>query len=203
MKPIIVIVCLLYVGVLSLAAQRPEPSGLVRTADGVLLVWNQPDNYFTLEIKGKLIQPLPQNAMWFKVDGKFFQLMMAAKSGLKPDAAGDKAFAEAHAKSESDHIGGLMQRKLDVKTSWTKLADGADALLWSFDMPKISDKQTVLKQLYISTLKRNHVIGINVPVEPGDDEKRLWQMITDSINTLKPRDKPLKLEDATKQVSRT
>jgi len=80
------------------------------------------------------------------------------------------------------------------------LSNGVEALTWSYDMPKLSDKQTVSKQLYITTVNRNHVFGINVPVEPGDDEKRLWQMITDAINTLKPSDKPLSLEAASKQV---
>ena len=96
-----------------------------------------------------------------------------------------------------------MQRKLNIKTSPTKLSNGADALTWSYEMPRLSDKQTVSKQLYITTVKRNHVFGINVPVEPGDDETRLWQMITDAINTLKPSDKPLSLEAASKQVKGT
>jgi len=194
-------ICFLAISAIAVAAQQPEPSGLVKTADGVLLVWNQPDNYFTLEIKGKLIEPLQQNALWFKVDGKFFQLLIAGKSDFKaPAKPDDRSYLEAHAKWESDYLGGLMQRKLEIKSSPVKLSNGAEALTWSYDMPKLSDKQTVSKQLYITTVNRNHVFGINVPVEPGDDEKRLWQMITDAINTLKPSDKPLSLEAASKQV---
>jgi hypothetical protein len=200
MKPILLLVFVLLVSS-SILGQQPESSGLIKTAEGFLVVWNEPGNYYTIELKAKEIQAL-QNPLWFKLDGKFFQMLAAGKREFLKDekTADDKAVLIAHEKWESDYLMGLIGRKFDVKSSWTKLANGHDALMWSYDMPKIDERQTVLRQLYLTTIKGDHVFGLNVPVEPGDDEKRLWQLLTDTIDTLKPSDRPLKLEDASRMV---
>jgi hypothetical protein len=151
--------------------------------------------------KGEKVEPL-QNPLWFKLDGKFFQMLTAGKreflKGQIP--SDDKAVLEAHEKWESEYLMDLIGHKFEVKTAWIKLANGHDALAWSYDMPTIDERQTVLRQLYLTTVEGEHVFGLNVPFEPGDNEKQLWQLLTDTANTLKPSDKALKLEDASRMV---
>ena len=47
---------------------------------------------------------------------------------------------------------------------------------------------------------QGHVLLLNTAVMPGDDEKKLWQLLTDTLNTLKPSDKPLSLKAASETL---
>ena len=92
---------------------QDEQSGMVKTANGILVVWNEPGNYYTIEIKGKSITPADQPKL-FRVDGKFFQIQTAEKkdflkSGKSSD---DKSILAAHRDWERDYISGLLKREL-------------------------------------------------------------------------------------------
>src|SRR5688500_9610296 len=92
----------------SVRAQE-EQSGMIKTAKGILVVWNEPGNYFTIEIKGKQIAPMEQ-PMMFQVDGKFFQIQTAAKKqflkGSNDKKLDDKTILAAHRDWERDYISG-------------------------------------------------------------------------------------------------
>lgn len=194
-------VILLFAAVSAFA--QDEQSGMIKTADGVLVVWNEPGNYFTIEIKGQRIEPA-ERPMMFAVDGKFFQVVTTEKAQFaKGGKSDDRSILEAHRQWEADYISEMLGgRKLDIKSSWVKTAAGADALRWSYDAPKVDDRQTALRQLYLTTVKRNHVLVLNTVVEPGGDETKLWQLLTDTLNTLKPSDKPLSLKAVSEQVKK-
>lgn len=182
------------------AVSAQEQSGAIKTTNGLLIVWNEPGNYYTIEIKGKTVEPIPNQTLWFKVDGKFFQIATPKKDQFAKDVKEDRAVLLAQMKWEADYIGGLLKQEIKPTSTWIKLSNGTEANFWSFDMPKIAEGQTARKQLYISVVKGDRVLMVNSPVEGTEDEKTILKLLTDHISTLKPSDKPLSLQKASEMV---
>ena len=178
-----------------------EQSGMVKSANGILVVWNEPDNYFTIEIKGNKIVPAQQPLM-FQVDGVFFQIQTVEKKAFlkKGDKDFDnKAILSAHRDWEGDYISGVIGKKLKIDSAWLNVA-GMDALAWSYDMPKIREGQSAKRQLYLAVVKREHVLLLNAAVTANDDEGQLQKLLADVMASLKSSDKPLSLKAASEQV---
>ena len=198
------VLCVFVFSVANVLAQPQENSGLIKTADGVLVVSNEPGSFYTLEIKGKSIKPIPDRPFWFTVDGKFLQVVNAEKAQFLKDAADkrldDKAILSAHRKWESDYISETLGAKLNINSEWLKLSNGMTAIAWNYDMPHVADKQTAKRQLYLIVVKGDRVIGLNTVVEEDGQDKILQQFLIDTMNTFKPRDAPLNLERARELV---
>jgi hypothetical protein len=202
---LLIITCALaFLAVANIHAQTAEQSGLIKTAGGFLVVSNEPGNYYTIEVNGKNVEADRDHPMWFKVNGKFFQVVTARKKDFLKDAGDktldDRAVLAAHQQWESDYIGDTLGAKLKVGSQYLKLASGMEAVAWSFDMPLVDARQTAKRQLYLAVVKRDHVLVLNTVVEANDDEKSLQKLLIDTMNTLKPSDKPLPLEKAREQV---
>jgi hypothetical protein len=186
----------------AIAAHAQEQSGLIKTEKGILVVWNEPGNYYTMEIKGERIEPT-QRPLWFKVDGKFFQIATVEKKQFeKSGTADNRSVLTAHMAWEADYIGGLLKSKITPTSSTVKLPNGYEALSGAFDMPKISDQQTARRQLYLAVVKRDHVMMLNSPVEGADDEKTIAKLLSDALSTLKSTEKPLPLAAAAEMVKK-
>ncbi len=186
----------------SVSAQE-EQSGMIKSAKGILVVWNEPGNYFTIEISGKKILP-GQQQMLFQVDGKFFQILTVDKKAflknLNDKTLDDKAILAAHRDWERDYISGVLKRELKIKSEWLKLPGGQDILAWSYDMPKVTDRQTAMRQLYLAVVKRDHVLLLNTALENEAEAKAGKDLLFQTLITLKPSDKPLSLQKAQEQV---
>jgi hypothetical protein len=112
----------------------------------------------------------------------------------------DRALLSAHQKWESDYIARTLNRKLNVRSEWVKLPNNMTALAWSYDMPQVDPRQTAAMQLYLTVVKGDRVLALNTTVE-GKNEPRLQQaFLFSTMSTLKPRDKPLSLKEASEQV---
>jgi hypothetical protein len=181
--------------------QAGEQSGMIKTATGILIVWNEPGNYYTVEVRGEKIEPVPEHNLWFKVDGKFFQIVtLEKKQFVKGSAADNKAILAAHREWETDYLSKTLGAKLQVESNWIKLANGEEAHSWSYEMPKVSDKQTAIKQLYLAIVKRDHVMLMNRVVEAGDDEKVAARFLLETMSAVKPSERPLSLKQAQENV---
>src|SRR5688572_12149743 len=187
------------------AQAEEEPSGMIKTAKGILVVWNEPGNYFTIEIKGEKISP-GQQPMLFQVDGKFFQIQTTAKKLFlkNPNDAtlDDKAILAAHRDWEGAYISGVLKSELKIDSEWFKLPSGQDVLGWSYKMPKVMQTQTAKKQLYIAVVKRDHVLLLNSALEDEGDAREAKDLLLKTLLTLKPSDKPLSLRAASEQIKK-
>jgi hypothetical protein len=177
-----------------------EQSGAIKTATGLLIVWNEPGNCYTVEIKGAKIEPIPNQTLWFQVDGKFFQIATPKVTAFAKDLKEDRAILTAHMQWEADYIGSLLKTRITPTSTWLKLPNGIEAISWSFDMPKVAENQTAKKQLYLAVVKRDHVLLVNSPVEGDEDEKVIFKLLTETMSTLKSTDKPLSLQKASEMV---
>jgi hypothetical protein len=112
----------------------------------------------------------------------------------------ERAVLTAHMKWEADYIGSVLGSKVVPTSAWLKLPNGFEAISWSFDMPRVAEKQTAKKQLYVAIVKRDHVLLMNSPVEGDEDEKVISNRLVETMSTLKASEKPLSLEKASEQV---
>lgn len=176
----------------------------IKTADGFLFVWNRPDLYFTISIKGKDIQPLNDPAhVFFNVDGMVFQLQVAEISEFAPDARikklDDKTILAAHRDWESKFVEGLLGKKLQVQTLNTRLSNGGDALLWQFDMPE-GINADAKKQLYLTIVSKNYVLLLNGVVNAAVTETAVRKYLLNTIATLKISPVPIDVKQLAESI---
>ena len=188
---------------LNLRAQDDEQGGMLKTDKGILIVWNEPKNNYTLEIKGNEIRPITDKRLMFLADGKFIQLMTVSKKDFLKKAQmkdlDDKAILTAHRDWEAQYSSGVFKETLKIKSSWQKLSNGTDALWWNFEMPaKITNQAK--KQVYLIVSKGDHILLLNSVVTDKVDEKIVQQFLIDTMTTLKITKKPLSLKKAQEQI---
>src|SRR5438552_13024845 len=144
-------------------AQTSEVSSM-KTLHGYILIWNKPNNYFTIEITGKDIKPGDTAFVSFDVDGRFLQIQSLPNSNFlgqtKVDRGDGWAILAAHRDWESAYIEQNLKQKLKFESSKIKLADGKPGLMWSYEMPP-GFGGSVQKQLYLTTLNGENVILLN------------------------------------------
>src|ERR1043166_5012915 len=89
-------------------AGSPEDGAVALAIDGgVLIVWNQPGEHFTLEIHGKKIIPLAGSEhVLFNVDGAVLQIQTVPVSDFLHDATvtDEIAILQAHRAWETSYI---------------------------------------------------------------------------------------------------
>lgn len=187
----------------TLNAQDDEQGGIIKTDNGILIVWNEPNNNYTLEIKGNEIRPVENRRPLFFVDGKFLQLKTVAKTDfLKKEEIkklDDKAVLTAHRDWEAQYLGGVFKEKLKVESSWQKPSNGMDALWWSFEMPAKANSEAK-KQVYLIVSKGDYILLLNSVVTDKVDEKSAQQFLLETMATLKINKKPLSLKKAQEQI---
>jgi hypothetical protein len=202
---VIVSLALLLSGI-ARANRQEYRTAAIKTANGALLVWNQPDNYFTLEIKGKDVRPNNSSPeVFFKVDGIIIQFQSALISQFVKDAdkAGRKiqSILMAHRDWEAQYAGSMFGKKLDVQSSPVKLKNGSEALFWKFDMPDGFNREAK-KQLYLVVVNSGYVIVLNGVVTEQTKEEDVRQLLIRTVETLKVSSKPFDLKELTETIRR-
>jgi hypothetical protein len=171
------------------ANQQPRAVAAIRTPAGAILVWNQADNYFTLDINGQDVLPNNSaNEVMFKVDGLFLQVQAAAFSQIFNESSAKGQTAEsillAHRDWESQYAEGIFGKKLRVQSSPVKLKNGNDALLWSYEMPA-GVKADAKKQMFLTTVHNEFVVVLNSVVTDTTKEEEIKQLLTKTLETMK------------------
>ena len=170
------------------ASHQENGINAIKTADGFVLVWNQPDIHFTLGIKGKDVRPLNSTEhVFFNVDGVVFQVQSVAISEFMKDAQkkklDDMSILSAHRDWESQFIEStLLGKRLKVQTVPQKLNNAGVALLWKFEMPVMPEvaNSTAKEQIYLSVVSGNHVILLNSAVEGVISESTAQKFLLDT-----------------------
>jgi hypothetical protein len=188
------------------ANQQGRQVAAIKTPKGLLLVWNQPDNNFTLEITGQDVAPNNStDDVFFKVDGIILQVQAAAVSEFVKDndKAGQNAPAVllAHRDWESQYVEGLFKKKINVQSSPLKLKGGSDALSWKFEMPEGFNDEAK-KQLFLTVVNGKHVIVLNGVVTEKAKEDAVQQLLVKTLESLKVSSKPFNLQELQESIRR-
>ena len=186
-------------------AQDQNIRGAVKSRDGLLIVWNEPDNNFTLYVKSISIEPIPNRNLAFLFDDKFLQIVSAQKNDFLTDAQKKQSLDEAavlsaHRDWESNYLSGELGEKLKIESEQIKLSNGKPALIWSFVPPKNSG--TVKKQVFITVASRVAIVVLNGASTATVSEQAVRTFLLDTINTLHLTEKPLSQADAVKMASK-
>jgi hypothetical protein len=175
------------------AAQEQDGWTALKTDGGILFVWNRKDLSFSLSVKGNEIRPLDAGEnIFFSVDGLPFQIQSLPIINFAPDARknklDDKSILLAHRDWEAKFIADeLLHQKLTVQSSSAKLANGIEALIWQFDVPKEVGGDAK-KQLYVTVVSKDYVILVNSIVNETFSEQTIRQFLLDTMGTLKVSD---------------
>jgi hypothetical protein len=190
-------VLLLLLAVPALGQQGDFRNGAIKTAKGYLLVWNEPGNCYTLEINGKDARQYSNEQLHFFVDKSFLQIVTVEKKdflGRKRGKLSDREVLTAHQEWEGKYLEESNKSKLQFETSWRTLDNGTEVLLWGFKLPD-SIRQNVTDQLYLTLVKRDHVLLLSTPVtEEVPDKNAAWDLLLRIAATLKVTDKPVDLK---------
>ncbi len=177
-------------------AQEKEDfrSGAVKMGCGYLLVWNAPGNYYTLKIDGSDVRQTSTQQIQFSVDGVFLQVVTPTiKSFLKDREKLDpKAILAAHRDWEAEFLEGEYKEKLKIESFPQKLANGEEALLWQFDLPKSAGGK-VKKQTYLTLVKGDNIFMLGSIVTDKISERSSHRLLLLTALGLKASDKPTDL----------
>jgi uncharacterized protein involved in high-affinity Fe2+ transport len=172
-------------------------SGAIKSATGYVLVWNQPNNYYVLEINGKDVRQTSTERKFFSVDGMFLQIVDAAIGDVVQAAQrqkmNEREILEAHRDWEAKFMEGEYKAKLKVEHSWQKLNNGKDALLWHASLPETATGN-VKKQVYLSVVQGDYVLMLGGAVTDTYGERVTQLLLLNTMQTLKTSNKPTDLQ---------
>jgi len=199
--------CLKLIGLLLLVltpvvsyAQDDNVRGAVATRSGLLVVWNEPQNNFTIEIKGKAFERVQNDNLAFLMDGKFIQIVTAIDKAFLTDSQqqqrlDERAILRAHRDWESKYLGDTASEKLVVDSEEISLSNGKSALLWSFLSPQ-KDREKVKRQIFLCVCKGESVLVLNGAETTDVDRDTVRRFLLETIATLKTGEKPLSRAEA-------
>ncbi len=181
-------------------AQDEKVRGAVETKSGLLIVWNEPKNNFTLEVKGKDFERVPNKNIAFLVDGKFLQITSAFNRDFlaedqRKEKLDEKAILTTHGDWESNYLGQVLGENLKIDSEHIKLSNSKNALLWSFMVPK-NVKGEVKKQIFLSVTKGESVLVLNGAVTSTVNEEAVRRFLLETAVTLKVSEKALSRKEA-------
>src|SRR5258705_7683658 len=186
-----------------IAGSHSSDINAIKTANGFVLVWNQPGNYFTLDIVGKDVKPVTGKDVFFNVDGKVLQVQSLAISEFLGDAKIDHtngpAVRAAHRDWEFQYLESTLGKKLRLESTTITLKNGRSGLLWSYDMPEGLNVQAK-KQIYLTVLNGENLILLNGVVDSDNSTEVMQNFLKDVALTLRPSTKPIDLMKLQEQV---
>jgi hypothetical protein len=178
---------------------EPQREGwtALKSAAGVMFVWNRHDLGFTIELAGNRIQPLNDpDHIFFDVDGLVFQIQSLPISDFAPEAKKQKlnnqSILAAHRDWESQFISQqLLRTKVIVKSSDQNLVSGREVMFWSFDLPENLRTNDAKTQVYLTTVAGDYVILLNSVVGEAGSVAVVNKFLLDTIATLKVSASPI------------
>lgn len=187
-------------------AQDENVRGAIATGSGLLIVWNEPQNNFTIGIKGKAVRPVPNTNLAFLIDGKFIQVVTAFNKDFltnsqKLQKLDEKALLLAHRDWESKYMEDTVGEKLAIDSEEMLLTNGKPALLWSFATPE-RDREKVRRQVFLSVCKGESILVLNGAETPEIDKDTVRRFLLETVLTLKIREKPLSRVEAMELASK-
>jgi hypothetical protein len=175
------------------AAWQADGVAAIKTNDGYVIVWNQPDIHFTVRAKGKDVRPMSRpgtGSVAFNVDGVIFQIQTVAISEFlknKKQKSDEQAILLAHQNWETQYLEQTVGEKLKVTSAPQQLSNGSQALIWKYDKPKTRGSE----QMYLTTVSGNNVVILNGVISERSPESRVRQLLLNTIATLTVSQHPI------------
>lgn len=175
----------------------------IKTATGILVAHEDPENRFTVEIPGNTVEPLEHPQHFFlKIDGVPIQVQTVSRDQIfgKPVLISPKDLLLAHRDWEKRNIEKMLNAKLTLENALVPMNGDTDALSWSFSMPKGMDAE-VGRQLYLTRANGDRVIVLNAAVLKGTREDAIRKTLIAAASSFRKHDAPIDLADLRKAAN--
>jgi hypothetical protein len=190
-------------GILDAVAQDNYRSGVIKTRTGYLVICNEPNNWYTIEIKGTDVRQTSTARKTFTVDRMFLQIVTANTGKFigeqEKRTLDERAILQAHRDWEAKYSEGSYKEKLTIESSWRKLDNGKDALLWTFKVPE-SARTSVKKEIYLTVVKGDYVLMLGGIVTDDINEETSIRLLVSTMSSLKASDKPIDMRQLQESI---
>ena len=177
------------------AAQSEGGIQALALDDGIALLWNEPNDHFLLELRGKRVVPIPADGrVFFDVDGAMVQVQSVPVSAFLPKGArpDELATLEAHRDWEAAFIRKALGESTQITSTKKTLPRTGLALAWGFDLPK-NVSADASKQLYLVVLRKDRLILVSGSVTKRTTGDAVEKILSDTLSTLRVSDTPIDL----------
>jgi hypothetical protein len=190
----------------------PSPAGAqkgdygsvaIKTQTGYLWVCNEANNWYTLEIQADSVTRTSTSRKVFSVDGLLLQIVTTSTNKFLGERAkqalDDKTILEAHRDWEAKDSEESYKARLTIESSWQKLTNGKDALLWKFNVPE-GASSNLKKEIYLTQVKGDYVLLLGGIVTDTIKEDGTIKLLLTTASTLKVSDKPIELNQLKESI---
>lgn len=199
--------CLL--GALLLISQFASAQGLIGTPTSLILVYNYPETYFYMEIKGS-DKRTTEKPNVFIIDNRLIQVMSVKYDKFlsgKQKTSSIEIIRE-YINWELKYMEENLSLKVNNNLEFLKTAKGRDIAFWSYDMPAVgqetkTDATTTptQKQLFVITRIKDYVVGINVPIFESDQYETTRNYLIANIDNIVESKKEIDMNELNKQIN--
>ncbi len=170
--------------------QEGEGLSVLKTKDGFLFIFNQQDESFLIELKGKKFLDVESEELIFSIDGQIIQFTIVPFDVfLKKEALEDTLLQ--HFKFEMDYIKSQLGKSIyGIKPQRVTLKQGGDCLVWNFDVPsdpKDTSSEKVVKQILATTKSLSNIVMLSSPLTRADDLIQFKTRFIQSFETFRFR----------------
>lgn len=168
--------------------QEGEGLSVLKTRDGFLFVFNQKDESFLIELKGKKFLDVESEELIFSIDGQVIQFTIVPFSVFLKEGASEDTLLQ-HFKFEMGYIKNQLGKSVGrIKPQRITLKQGDDCLVWSFDVPgdpTDTSSEKVVKQILATTKSFSNIVMLSSPLTSADDVTRCKGRFVQSFETFR------------------
>jgi hypothetical protein len=166
--------------------QEGEGLSVLKTKDGFLFVFNQRDESFLIELKGKKFLDVESEELIFSIDGQVIQFTIVPFSVFLKEGNSEDTLIQ-HFEFEMGYIKSQLGKSVGkIKPQRITLKQGGDCLVWNFDVPgdpKDTSSEKVVKQLLATTKSFSNIVMLSSPLTRADDVTQCKNRFIQSFET--------------------
>jgi hypothetical protein len=186
--------------------------GLIGTPTSLILVYNNPDNYFYIQLDG-IDKRKTEKPTVFIIDKKPVQVLVLNKNKFLPPDYKSKSQSDIikdYIKWESDYLKSTFKFDINNKIETLKTIANTEVFFWTYDMPTREPKYKTdsirttptQKQMFVLRLVKDYVVGINTPLFDNDQYENNKAYLLKNIDNIVVSNKEIDLEELNKQVNK-
>lgn len=175
----------------SMNAQEKQDGvfSMLRSKDGVILIYNSGKNTFSIDIQCKDIKEIDSQEMIFLIDGKVLQFtplpIVAFYPGTK--VITDLEILEKHLNYEAEYSKYINGMNIRINQKKIKLKNGTTSFQWNYRMPKDpkdTASNTVRKQFFVNYKLDDAVLLLSSVATLKDNDKKIQSFLIKMLNNI-------------------
>lgn len=172
-----------------------SPYSLIRSTDGAIVVWNQPQTHFTVSMSShSLSQMHDEPGLAINVDGRVLKVNTLDTDIIRSRGYKEPDMLRAHMRWELSHWAEYLKQSMKGK-SLKRFNDRTGAtLIWQLNWtPEIADRldSNASHLYYATTVVGPRVVVMALTVPQGDDPNKALAFLTNVAKSLRRYDAPV------------